>query len=140
MTASETEPFIESLGIDPGLMRQQLDEFASPRLCLANGPSHQLFADTPAAQRRRNTNILDERSRSALRAQARQDAELQASDRAAVAAFCNHQPDIWVMREFIEGLVIRLRQWVLDTLAATAERIIGQHYHDRDDVLAARRP
>jgi hypothetical protein len=33
-----------------------------------------------------------------------------------------------------------LRQWVLDTLAATAERIIGQHYHDRDDVLAARRP
>ncbi len=83
MTRLESQPRVESLRIDARLVRQQFDQFAALRARLGERPSHQLLADATAAAMRGDANVLDQAARGALRAQSRQDAELQAADNRA---------------------------------------------------------
>jgi hypothetical protein len=64
----ESQPRVEPLRIDAGVMREQLDELATLRTCLRNRPLQDLLADTAAAAMRGDTNVLDQAARGALRA------------------------------------------------------------------------
>src|SRR5450432_1143370 len=110
----ESQPRVESLGIDAGVMREQLDQFALPCARLGEGPLHQLLADTAAAAMRGDANVLDQAARGALRAYSRQDAELQAADYGAVSVLRYHKPDIRIAVERLKRLEIARRQRVFE--------------------------
>jgi hypothetical protein len=80
VAARKSEPFIKPLRIDARAVRQQLDQSAIAGARFTDGPLHQLFADAAAAAWRGDPNVLDQAARGALRTEAGQDAELQASD------------------------------------------------------------
>src|ERR1700759_2298451 len=80
MTARESEPLIEPLRIDAGVMGEQFDDLAASRARPFDGPAHELLADTAAAAIGGDADILDQAARGALRAQPRQNAKLQAAD------------------------------------------------------------
>src|ERR1700689_1439769 len=48
LAALETQPLKEGLGIDAGVVRQQLDQLAAPAPRLGHRPLHQLLADAAA--------------------------------------------------------------------------------------------
>src|SRR5579864_806419 len=135
MAALKTEPLIEPLRIDAGLMGQQFDQLATLAAGLADRPLHELLADAAAATVRGDAHVLDQRARGALRAQARQDAKLQAADDRPLL-LRDHERDVRIAREPLEGVEIRRRQRILDALARAAERIVGQHADDRPDIVA----
>src|SRR5262245_13956130 len=105
VAALETEPLIESLRIGAGVMRQQLDELAVFGTRLADGPLHELLANAAAAAMRGDAHILDQRARGALRAEARQDAELQAADHGALL-FRNDEREVRIAIDPVEGVEI----------------------------------
>ena len=84
-----------------------------------------------------DAHVLDQAARGALRAQSRQDAELQAADDCALAVFRDHELDVRIALDRLERLEIGWRQRILDPLARAAERIVRQHRHDGADVIAA---
>src|SRR5581483_824399 len=79
MTARKAQPLVEALGVDAGVVGQKLDQLAAFGARFIDRPAHQLFADAAAAASAVDPDILDQRTRGALRVQARQDAELQAA-------------------------------------------------------------
>src|SRR5215218_1186417 len=137
MAARKTQPLVKSLRIDAGMMRQQFDQPASPGARFHHRPLHHLLADAAAAAAFANADILDQAARGALRAQARQDAELQAADHGALAVLGHDELDVRVAVDRLERREIALRQRILDPLTGTAERIVRQHGYDDADVLAA---
>ena len=84
-----------------------------------------------------DADVLDQAARGALRAQPRQDAELQAADHRPALAFRDHQLDVRIALDPLERLEIGRRQRILDPLARAAKRIVRQHRHDGADVVAA---
>ena len=80
MAARKSEPLVEALCVDAGVMREQLDQLAAFTPRFADRPLHELFADAAAAPIGGDAHVLDQPARGALRAQARQNAELQAAD------------------------------------------------------------
>ena len=136
--ARKSEPLIEALRIDAGVMGEQLDQLAAPRLRLADRPLHELLADAAAAAIGSDADILDQAARGALRAQARQDAELQAADDAARASSATMS---WMFgsRSAARRRRNRRRQRLLEPLAGAAEMIVGEHRHDGSDVARGAR-
>src|SRR6476469_9422480 len=102
MAARKAEPLVETLRVDAGEMREQLDELAPSRLRLADRPLHQLLADAAAAAIGGDAHVLDQAARGALRAQARHDAELQAADDFAVSVLGNHELEAFVAIDLFE--------------------------------------
>src|SRR5258708_31211695 len=94
MAARKAEPLIEPLRVDAAMMGQQFDQFASPAPRFRHRPLHQLFADAAAAAVAGDADVLDQPARSALRAQSRQNAELQATDDRALAVIGDDEQDI----------------------------------------------
>src|SRR6266478_7872199 len=80
MARLKSQSRIESLRIDAGVMREQFDQLAAPGARFRDGPLHHALSDAAAAAMGGDANILDQAARGALRAQPRQDAELQAAD------------------------------------------------------------
>src|ERR1700710_3141376 len=80
MARLKSEPHVEALRVDAGVVREQLDQLAALAARLRDRALHQLLADAAAAAMRGDADVLDQAARGALRAQARQDAELQAPD------------------------------------------------------------
>src|ERR1700704_3321057 len=119
---------------------EQLDQLATPGAGFRDSPLHELLADAPAAAVAGDADVLEQAARGALRAQSRQDAELQAADPRALALFRDHQLDIWSLSERLEREEIGRRQRVLEPFARAAERIVRQHRHDDADIAAARAP
>ena len=103
MAARKAEPLVKPLRIDAGVMRQQFDQFASPRACFHNRPLHHLLADATTAAVAGDANILDQAARGALRAQPRQDAELQTADHRPALAFRHHQREIGIGAQILYG-------------------------------------
>ena len=95
------------------------------------------LADATAAAMAGNADILDQAARGALRAQPRQDAELQAANDDALPVLGDDELNIRVVCEPLERREVGLRQRVFDPLARPAERIVRQHGDDGADVLAA---
>ena len=87
MARRKSQPRIESLGVDAGFVGEQFDHLAALAARFHDGPLHQLLADPAAAALGGDANVLDQAARGALRAQSRQDAELQAADHGAVTIF-----------------------------------------------------
>ena len=85
-----------------------------------------------------DADVLDQAARGALRAEPRQDAELQAADDGALPVLRDDELNIGVAPRVLESRDIALRQQVFDPLARPAERIVRQHGDDGTDVLAAR--
>src|SRR6185295_19335274 len=137
MAARKAQPLVKSLRIDAGVMRQQFDQFASPRTRFRDRPLHQLLADAAAAPVAGDADVLDQPARGTLRAQPRQDAELQAADHRALAVLGDDEDDVRVAINGFEGREIGSRQRLLDPLARAAERIVCQHAYDDADILAA---
>src|ERR1700694_1514449 len=79
MARLKSQPYVEPLRIDPGVVRQQLDQLATLAARLRDRPLHQLLADAAAAAMGGDADVLDQAARGALRAQSRQDAELAGS-------------------------------------------------------------
>src|SRR5947208_12995166 len=123
VAARKAEPLVKPLRIDAGVMRQQFDQFAFPRACFHNRPLHHLLADAAAAAVFGDADILDQAERGALRAQPRQDAELQAADHGALAVLGDDKENIRVAVYRLERREIGLRQRVFDPLTVAAERI-----------------
>src|SRR5215213_1611972 len=94
MAAGKAQPLVKSLRVDAGVMRQQLDQFASLRSRFDNRPLHHLLADAAAAAAAGNADILDQAARGALRTQPRQNAELQAADHGALAVLGDNKLDV----------------------------------------------
>src|SRR5450631_2924690 len=90
----ESQPLVKSLGIDPAVMGQQLDQLAAAGARFRDRPLHQLLTDAAAAATAGDANILDQGACGALRTQSRQDAKLQAADHGAGAILGHHQPNI----------------------------------------------
>src|SRR6266481_7747109 len=67
MAARKSQPLIEALGVDAGVMRQKLDQLAALRARLSDRPLHHLFANAAAAAMRGDTDVLDQAARGALR-------------------------------------------------------------------------
>src|ERR1700716_3368024 len=112
MARLESQPLVEALGIDAGMMRQQFDQLAAPYAGFRDRPPHHLLADAAAAARRGDANVLDQAARGALRAQSGQDAELQAADHATVVILRHHELDIRITFECLERPEIARRQRV----------------------------
>jgi hypothetical protein len=74
MARLKSKPFVKPLRIDAGMMREQLDQFASPRPCFRDGPLHHFLTDATAAAMRGDPNVLDQAARGALRAHSGHDA------------------------------------------------------------------
>ena len=87
---------IKSLGIDAAIVRQQFDQLASFCTGRGDGPLHQLLADAATAALGGDANVLDQGARGALRAQSRQNAELQAADHRAFAILGDHKLDVGI--------------------------------------------
>src|SRR3954451_19410985 len=87
-----------------------------------------------------DADVLDQRARSALRTQSRQETKLQATDHGAALVFRDHQVDIWMAGDAVESLAITWRERIPHPLAAAAKRVVGQHCHDGRDIAAAGRP
>src|SRR3984957_8002597 len=138
MAALETQPLIEALRIDAGMVRQQFDQLAAPAPRLGHRPLHQLLADAAAAAMAGDANVLDQSAPRSLRTQSPQDAKLQAADHGALAILRDHGLNIRVAVERLEGLEIARRQRVFDPFAAAAERVVRQHPDNGADVVAAR--
>src|SRR5260370_41232946 len=98
----KSQPRVEALRIDAAAMRQQLDQLATPGARFRDGPLHHLLANAAAAAMRGDANVLDQGARGALRAQSRQDAELQAADDGAFTILRDHEPDIRIMAQRVE--------------------------------------
>src|ERR1700756_1704565 len=109
MAPGKSEPLVKTLRIDARLVGQKLDQLAAPGARFRDRPRDELLADTAAAAIRGDADVLDQTARGALRAQARQDAKLQAAD-AGPRLFRDNQRDIRVTLEACEGLVVRRRQ------------------------------
>src|SRR5580698_4569498 len=116
MARRKSQSHIESLRVDAGVVREQFDQLAFSGARLSDGPLHQLLADALAAAVGGDANILDQPTRGALRAQARQDAELQAPDYRALAVLRDHQLDVRIAVDFLERLEIGFRQRILEPL------------------------
>src|SRR3979490_2599818 len=110
MAAPKAEPLIEALRINAGVVRQQLDQLAAFATRFRNRPLHQLLADTAAAAMSGDADVLDQAARGALRAQSRQDAQLQAADDSALAVLGDHELDVRIALQRLERPVIGLRQ------------------------------
>lgn len=93
MAARKSQPLVEALRVDAGMMREKLDQLAAPRARLVDRPLHEFFADAAAAAVGSDAHVLDQPARSALRAQSGQDAELQAADN-PVALLGHHELDV----------------------------------------------
>src|SRR5690242_18401420 len=102
MAARKAEPLIEALCIDAGVVGQQLNQLAAPAARFAHRPLHQLLADALAAAMRGDANVLDQAARGALRAQPRQDAELQAADHRPALAFGDHEREVRIALDSFE--------------------------------------
>jgi hypothetical protein len=137
MTRLKSEPGIKALGIDAGVMREKLHHLATLRTRFRDRPLQHLRTDTAAAALRGDTNILNQATRSALRAQSRYNAKLQASDDRTIAIFRDHKLDVGSSFERFECLKVSRRQRIFDPLASTAERIVREHRHNDADVVAA---
>src|SRR5271156_1606539 len=94
MAPRKSEPHIEPLRVDAGVVREQLYQLASLGARFRDRPLHQLLADAAAAAMAGDANVLDQGARGALRTKPRQDAELQAADHDAVPALRHHELDI----------------------------------------------
>src|SRR6202158_2184698 len=110
MARLKSLPRVEPLSIEAAAMRQQLDQFATPGARFRDGPLHHLFANAAAATMRGDANVLDQAARGALRAQSRQDAELQTDDDGALAILRDHEVYIRIMVERFERPEIGRRQ------------------------------
>src|SRR4051812_23066899 len=137
VTRGEPKPLVETLRIRSRLMRQQFDQIAAARFRFRHRPLHQLLADAAAAAIGSNADVFEQTPPAALRAETRQDRELQAADHRALA-LGNHELDILIALDPRECLVIGRRQRVFYALACAPEMIVGEHRHDRSNVLAAR--
>src|SRR3954464_1611721 len=115
MAAGEAEPFIETLRIDAALVSEQLDQLASSGASFADRPLQQSFTDAAAAPIRGHADILDQRPHRALRTQARQQAELQATDPPA-RLLGDDELQIGVAFDGIEGIEVAPRQRLLQPL------------------------
>jgi len=58
MARLKSQPHVEPLRIDPGMMRQQLDQLATLLARFGDGPSHHLLADAAAAAVGGDANIF----------------------------------------------------------------------------------
>jgi hypothetical protein len=140
MARHKSQPLVKPLRIDAGVVRQQLDQSATAGTRFCDRPLHHLLADATAAAMRSDANVFDQAARDTLRAQSRQDAELQTTDHNPLAVFRNHELDIRVAIDRLERQEIRFRQGIFEALAAAAERIVRQHPHDRQNVVATGAP
>src|SRR5216684_6541658 len=102
MARRKSQPRVESLRIDAGIVREQFNELAFLRPRFRDSPLHHLLAYAAAAAMRGDANILDQGSRRPLRAQSGQDAELQAADHDAVFIFRDHELDMGRLFERFE--------------------------------------
>src|ERR1700687_4026796 len=102
MARLKPQPPVESLGIDAGVMREELDQLAASGAGFRNGPLHKLLADATAAAMRGDANVFDQPARGTLRAQSRQDAKLQATDDGAVSILRDHELDVGVIFDRLE--------------------------------------
>src|SRR3954468_5289116 len=137
VTRREPKPLVEALRICSRLMRQQFDEIAAARFRFRHRPLHQLLADAAAAAIGSNADVFEQTAQAALRAETRQDRELQAADHPALA-LGNHELDILIALDPRECLVIGRMQRVVYALACAPEMIVGEHRHNRSNILAAR--
>ena len=137
MAAGETKPLIEPLRVDTRVMREQLDQFAAFGARFRNGPLHHLFADAAAAAMTGDADILEQAARGALRAQSRQDAELQAADDGALVILGDHELEVRVALYPLERVEIGLRQRLFKPFPLPPERIVRQQGNDNADVVAA---
>ena len=96
MARLKSQPHVEPLRIDPGMMRQQLDQLATLLARLGDRPSHHLLADATAAAMGGDANIFDQAARSALRTEPRQDAELQTADDSTIIVLRDHELDVLI--------------------------------------------
>src|ERR1700756_3434264 len=140
MARLKSEPDVEPLRIDAGAMRQELDQLAIFGARLRDGPLHQLLAEAAAAALRGDANVLDQAARGALRAQSRQDAELQAADHRALIVLGDHKLDMGSVFERFERPEIGRRQRLFDPFARAAKRIVRQHAYDGGDVVTPGAP
>src|SRR5258707_8862427 len=140
MARLKSEPDVEPLRIDAGMMRQQLHQLATLAARFRDGPLHQSLADAAAATMRGDANLLDQAARGALRAQSRQNAELQAADDGAFAILRDHELDIRIMVERFERPEIGRWQRLFEPFARAAKRIVRQHPDDDADVVATGAP
>ena len=109
MAARKPQSFIKPLRIDTGVMRQQFDQLASAAARFRHRPLHQLFADAAAAAMAGDPDVLDQPARGALRAEPRQDAELQAADDGALPVLRDDELNIGIARELLERREVTLR-------------------------------
>src|SRR5512143_2679992 len=103
MARRKTEPLVEPLRVDAAVVREQFDELAALRARFPERPLHELLADAAAAAIGSDADVLDQAARGALRAQTRQDAELQAADHPARAGLGDHQFQIGIAVHGLEG-------------------------------------
>ena len=68
MARLKSQPGVKSLGIDPGIVREQLDQLAPFGARFPDRPLYHLAADAAAATMRGDANVLDQAARGALRA------------------------------------------------------------------------
>src|SRR3954451_12679786 len=137
VTRGEPKPLVEALRICSRLMCEQFAQIAAARFRFRHRPLHQLLADAAAAAIGSNADVFEQTPPAALRAETRQDRELQAADHPALA-LRNHELDILIALDPRECLVIGRRQRVFYALACAPEMIVGEHRHDRSNILAAR--
>src|SRR5512135_2716511 len=110
MTGLQTEPLVEALGLNARVMGKQFDEFAASRLRLGNRPNYHLLSNAPAATMRGDANVLDQATRGALRAEARQDAQFQAAHDGTVNVLGDHELDARVAVDGLERFEIACGQ------------------------------
>src|SRR3954470_5011422 len=95
VTRCKAEALVEALRVDAARMRQQFDQIAAARLRFRHRPLHQLLADAAAAAIGSSAHVFEQAAHAALRAEARQDRELQAADHPA-PALGNHELEILI--------------------------------------------
>src|ERR1700751_5231603 len=113
MALREAEPLIEALRVKARMMRQQLDQLAAPCACFADRPLHELLADAATAAVGGAAHILDQSARGAWRAQAGQEAELEAADPPARLVLGDDQREATVALDLLERGKIAIRQRLL---------------------------
>ena len=62
----KSQPRVEPLGIDAGVVREQLDQLATLGARFRDGPLHDALSDAEAAAMRGDANVLDQAARGAV--------------------------------------------------------------------------
>ena len=135
MRGDEAQPLIEAVGVASALVGRELHQATTLLPGAADGPGEQGTAYSFTATARVNVDGFYLRPPASQSGDAGEESQLQGADDLA-APLGDDQFMVRVRIDLLEGVIIGLRERVLELLPLPSQRVIGQHADNLPHVAA----